>query len=301
MLEFLFDAIQRGRLLFGQALVGAGLRVHLPGKDGILFLFAGDQDGELLVVFEGGVLAAQFGAQLFDFAVQLTQRLAGVAGRQEGTGPEAGAGLAERLVKPDGEGTGQLEAIHRFLVPGAELVRRLVALDAQRVEHLAHRGVEADFAIEPEQQVGLAGFAVELDAGAGRDVLGQCFAELAQLDQRGVGVSRKDLLGGAGQLQEDGVMLGEKGEIAGNGHGPGIWLGFAFGMRTNLTRFAKARPVDSRFARRARYRAAVRIPPSATRRFRRDGWGRAIPSFRGRCTSRLRATGCSRSGGRAGR
>lgn len=106
----------------------------------------------------------------------------------------------------------------------------LVAFDAQDVKHLADGGVEADFAIEPEEQVGLAGFAVELDAAAGGDVLGKRFAKLAQLDQRGVRIGGKDLLGGNGQLQEYGVMLGEEGEIAGNGHGPVVWLGFAFGM-----------------------------------------------------------------------
>ena len=56
LLEFLFDAVQCGRLFFGQALVGAGFGVHLPGEDGVLFLFAGDQFGELLIAFEGGVL-----------------------------------------------------------------------------------------------------------------------------------------------------------------------------------------------------------------------------------------------------
>ena len=60
--------------------------------------------------------------------------------------------------------------------------------------------------------------------------LRQCLAELAQLDQRGVRIGGKDLLGGNGQLQEYRVMLCEEGEIAGNGHGPVVWLCFAFGM-----------------------------------------------------------------------
>jgi hypothetical protein len=63
LLEFLFDAVQRGCLFFGQALVGTGFGVHLPGKDGVFFFFAGDQGGELLVAVEGGVFAADFGTR----------------------------------------------------------------------------------------------------------------------------------------------------------------------------------------------------------------------------------------------
>lgn len=123
-------------------------------------------------------------------------------------------------MKPDGEGTGELEAIHGLLVPGAKLVGGLVAFDAQDVKHLADGGVEADLAIEPEEQVSLAGVAGEFDAAAGGDVLGKRFTKLAQLDQRGVRIGSKDLLGGNGQLQENGVMLGEEGEIAGNDQAP---------------------------------------------------------------------------------
>ncbi|MBS1159408.1 MAG: serine/threonine protein kinase [Proteobacteria bacterium] len=103
---------------------------------------------------------------------------------------------------------------------GAELVGCLVALDAQGMEHVAHREVEADFTIEAAEQFSLRGFTVESDAGAGGKVLSKRFAELAQLDQGGIGIGGEDLFGGAGQLQEDGVVLGEKGEIAGNGQAP---------------------------------------------------------------------------------
>ena len=95
LLEFLFDAVQRGCLFFGQALVGTGFGVHLPGEDGVLFLFAGDQFGELLLAFEGGIFAADFGAQLVNFALQLAHSEAGVGGRQERAGAETGTGLAE--------------------------------------------------------------------------------------------------------------------------------------------------------------------------------------------------------------
>ncbi len=192
----------------------------MPGKGGVFFFFAGDQVGELLFAFEGGVLAADFGAQLVYFALQLAHYKAGVSWGLERAGAEADTGFSEGLVKPDGEGAGQLEAIHRFRVPGAELVGGLVAFDSQDVKHLADGGIEADFAVEPEEQVGLGGFAGEFDATAGGDVLSQCLAQLAQLDQRGVRIGSKDLLGGDRQLQENGVMLGEEGEIAGNDLAP---------------------------------------------------------------------------------
>jgi len=88
------------------------------------------------------------------------------------------------------------------------------------MEHVAYREIEADFTIEAAEQLGLRGFAIEGDTGASGKVLGKRFAELAQLDQGGIGIGGEDLFGGAGQLQEDGVVLGEKGEIAGNGQAP---------------------------------------------------------------------------------
>ena len=66
-------------------------------------------------------------------------------------------------------------------------------------------------------------------------------AELAQLDQGGIGIGGEDLFGGAGQLQEDGVVLGEKGEIAGNGQARMLWWLLAYGMDGNLTHFCLLR------------------------------------------------------------
>jgi hypothetical protein len=93
-----------------------------------------------------------------NFALQLAYRQAGVGGGLERAGAKAGTGLAEGLVKPDGESAGQLEAVHGLLVLGAELVGGLVAFDTQDVKHLADGLIEADFAAEPEKQVGLAWF-----------------------------------------------------------------------------------------------------------------------------------------------
>jgi hypothetical protein len=86
LLEFQPDAIEHGALFFRQALVGARFGIHLPGEDGVLFFFTGDQRGDLLVVFERGGFVAQLGAQLGDFALQQTQGLTGVAGRNERAG-----------------------------------------------------------------------------------------------------------------------------------------------------------------------------------------------------------------------
>lgn len=146
-------------------------------------------------------------------------------------------------MKPDGKGAGQLEAIHRFLVSGAKLMRRLVALDTQGMEEVAHGGVEADFAPESGEQIGLRGFAIELDAGTGGNVLRQGFAELPQFDQRGVGVGCEDLLGSAGELQKDRVVFGEKSEIAGNDQAPNLLAVTCRRHGQNLTHFASAGPV----------------------------------------------------------
>ncbi|MDA0189310.1 MAG: hypothetical protein OSW77_03080 [Proteobacteria bacterium] len=40
------------------------------------------------------------------------------------------------------------------------------------MEHVAHRGIEPDFVVQLERQIGLRRFGVEPDAGAGGNVLG---------------------------------------------------------------------------------------------------------------------------------
>lgn len=69
------------------------------------------------------------------------------------------------------------------------------------------------------EQVGLGGVGIELDTGATGQVLGQGLAQLAQLDQGGVGVTGENLLGRARKLQEDGIVLLEEGEITAGCHG----------------------------------------------------------------------------------
>jgi hypothetical protein len=59
------------------------------------------------------------------------------------------------------------------------------------MEEVAHGGVEVDFAPKSGEQIGLRGFAIELDAGTGGNVLRQGFAQLPQFDQRGVGSAAK--------------------------------------------------------------------------------------------------------------
>ena len=70
---------------------------------------------------------------------------------------------------------------------GAEFVSGLVALDAQGMEQVADVAIELDLAAQPVQQVGLGARGLQLDAGPRGRVLSQNFAELAQLDQRGMG------------------------------------------------------------------------------------------------------------------
>jgi len=101
----------------------------------------------------------------------------------------------------------------------AELVGSSVALDAQSVEQATYILIQLDLAAELVEQVGLRGGGIELDAGAAGQILGQGFAELTQLDQGGVGIAGEDLLGCARKLQENRVVLLEKGEITAGCHG----------------------------------------------------------------------------------
>src|SRR5690554_2490797 len=52
-------------------------------------------------------------------------------------------------------------------------------------------------------------------------MLGQCFAELTQFDQGGIGIAGEGALGSGGQLHEELIMLGEKTEI-----GRGVVFGY---------------------------------------------------------------------------
>ncbi|MNN08088.1 hypothetical protein D3C81_1209320 [compost metagenome] len=203
-----------GCLLF----IGARFGIHLLGEDRVLFFFAFEQGGQLLIGFEllAGLMELCF--ELLDFALQLAQRRAGVAGHHEGAGLEAAAGLAECLVIPDAEGTGNFEAVQRLAMLGAELMGGLVALDAQGVEQAGNAAVELDLPTELIEQIGLGGGAIELDAGPAGQVLGQCFTELAQLDQGGVGVAGEHPLCRIGELEEDRVVLFEEGEVIAGGH-----------------------------------------------------------------------------------
>jgi hypothetical protein len=99
-------------------------------------------------------------------------------------------------------------------VLGAELVGGPVAFDAQGMEELAHRGVEPQGAVDAVEEVALAGTLIHLDAEAGGDVLGHGLAELAQLDQGGVGVMTEGALGAGGELEKYRVVAGQKGEVA---------------------------------------------------------------------------------------
>ncbi|MNZ30842.1 hypothetical protein D3C78_481280 [compost metagenome] len=205
-------------VLQSKLLIGARLLIHLPGEAGVLLLLPRQQLGHLLVTLQLLAAVAQLGTQLLDLLLQLAQRSAGVGGGDEGAGPEGAAGLAERLVIPDGQGAGDLEPVQRLAVLGAEFVGGLVAFDAQGVEQVADVAVELDLAAQTVQQVCLAEGGVELDAGAHCQILCQRLAELAQLDQRGVGIAGEYPLGCAGELEEHRVVLLEEGEVTALGH-----------------------------------------------------------------------------------
>ena len=209
---------ERGFMGGGLFLVTARLGIHLLGEHGVFLGLAFEQRRKLLIAFHLLAGLVQLCLELFDLALQLAQRRAGVAGHHEGAGLEVAAGLAESLVIPDAEGTGDLEAVEGFAVLGAELVGGLVAFDAQGVEQAADAAVQLDFTTELVEQVGLGGLLVELDASATSQILSQGFAKLAQFDQGGVGIGGEDLLGGAGELQEQGIVFLEEVEVTAGGH-----------------------------------------------------------------------------------
>src|SRR5690606_11358622 len=121
-------------------------------------------------------------------------------------------------VVPDAEFAGDLQPVQRFPVPGMEFVGGLVAFDAQRVEQADYVAIQLDLAAELVEQIRLGGGGIELDAGSAGQILRQSLAQLAQLDQRGVGIAGEDLLGGAGKLQEQRVVFLEEGEVTADGH-----------------------------------------------------------------------------------
>lgn len=79
-------------------------------------------------------------------------------------------------MKPDGERSGYFQAIQSFFVPGFELMGGAVAFNPKRMEQFGDVGVEADFPIQFEQQIGLGGFFIEFDAATRRKMLSQSFA-----------------------------------------------------------------------------------------------------------------------------
>ncbi len=85
---------------------------------------------------------------------------------------------------------------------GLKLMRRLVAFDTQCVKQLSNFWIGLDIALQFIDQIDLGCVAVESDARARRKVLRQRFTQLAQFDQRGVGVAGKNLFGSGAELRE---------------------------------------------------------------------------------------------------
>nr|WP_157766867.1 hypothetical protein [Pseudomonas mosselii] len=82
--------------------------------------------------------------------------------------------------------------------------------------------VELDFTAQAGQQISLGSGGVELNACSHRQILGERFAQLAQLDQRRVGVAGKHSLGRIGELEKYRIVFFEKGEVAALSHVPSL-------------------------------------------------------------------------------
>ena len=144
-------------------------------------------------------------------------------GGQGDEGPGLEGGVLEGAVEPDRELPGDLEGGERPFVVALQAMGRGVAAAPDLVEELGDLARDQAAVTQPAQQVelGLGGGFVQADLG--RDHLTKELRELAELDQRGVGVLREVPLCQQPQAQELVIVFPEVGEVAakrlGRGHG----------------------------------------------------------------------------------
>ena len=199
----------QGHLLPECPVIGRGAELCLDGlqtPDGLPVL--------CLVLGERERQAIELGAQV----------LALVPGRDrgdEGSGLEGG--VLEGAVEPDRELPGDLEGGERPFVVALKAMGRGVAAAPDLVEELGDLARDQAAVTQPAQQVelGLGGRFVQADLG--RDHLTKELRELAELDQRGVGILREVPLCQQPQAQELVIVFPEVSEVAakrlGRGHG----------------------------------------------------------------------------------
>ena len=149
-----------------------------------------------------------------DLLLQGNELLAGVIGQNERARLELRR-VAKGAVKPQGQLAGQLDGFKPLAVANAvvDLVRRLVAALAQRVQDLAHLRVQPQALVHGAQQLGLGALA-HCEANAVCHLLREAFGQQAQFEDATGGVVGVEAFGGGAQLGQQGRVGGQKTEVA---------------------------------------------------------------------------------------
>lgn len=152
--------------------------------------------------------------QCGDLLLQGDELLAGVVGQHKRAGLELWR-VAKGAVKPQGQLAGQLDGFEPLAVANAvvDLVRRLVAALAQRVQDLAHLRVQPQALVHGAQQLGLGALA-HCEANTLCHFLREAFGQQAQFENATGGVVGVEAFGGGAQLGQQGRVGGQKTEVA---------------------------------------------------------------------------------------
>ncbi len=128
-------------------------------------------------------------------------------------GLEPRAGLAKRPVEPDAELARDTQRMARVTTGDERVVHPLIAVAAQQMQHAEH--FFADQLPPPDigQQIGLARVALGRKPVDGGQVTGDDFAELAQLQQTGVGIGQAIALRGGAQLRQQRIGPLHEGKV----------------------------------------------------------------------------------------
>ena len=150
--------------------------------------------------------------------LQLAQFSTGIFGDDKGLWLELLAPLAKKTVIPHRQVTTNLQPCQRLLVAGFELMHSLIARLAQPMKQIHDDGFQRQLTANQIEQLGLCCLWLGGNAAAHCNILGQGFAQLAQLDQGCVGITRKCPFCPLRELEQNGIMVLQEIEVAVLGH-----------------------------------------------------------------------------------
>ena len=184
----------------------------------ILPLLPSQQLGQLLILVK---LTAGAGELIFQsgyLLLQLAQFSTGIFGDDKGLWLELLAPLAKKAVIPHRQVTTDLQPCQRLLVAGFELMHGLIARLAQPMKEIHDDGLQRQLTANQIEQLGLIGLGPNSNSTSSCNILGQGFAQLAQLDQGCVGITRKCPFCPLRELEQNGIMVLQEIEVAVLGH-----------------------------------------------------------------------------------